>query len=173
MMDVWGVEFLQSPGGVLPHSPNPPQPFDIMSSLQRVRPWQEQQHLSSPLEGVGILVFVKMVETWKPEREWFPQTRGASLKKHSRKTAESRVDAWTVTACVYLCVSEDTMDEKQLVSEEKGRTNPLDSCTPKTANSMIQVIPLRQKAVWGAEELQVQFALPSMFLGMQGISNRK
>lgn len=32
-----------------------------MSSLQRVLPWQEHQHLSSPLEGVGILVFVKMV----------------------------------------------------------------------------------------------------------------
>lgn len=49
--------------------------FDITTSLQRVRPWQEHQHLSSPLEGVGIFVFVKMVgkKTLQARERLFPQ----------------------------------------------------------------------------------------------------
>lgn len=66
--------------GLLPHSPNPPRPFDITSSLQLVWPRPVQQHLSSPLDGVGI-VFVKMVETWKPGRELLPEIVYSALKR--------------------------------------------------------------------------------------------
>lgn len=56
--------------------------FDITTSLQRVRPWQEHQHLSSPLEGVGIFVFVKMVgkKNFASQRKTFPTDLRCNLE---------------------------------------------------------------------------------------------
>ncbi|KAG7518596.1 hypothetical protein JOB18_038206 [Solea senegalensis] len=97
-------------------------PFDIRSALQHVQPWQEYQHSSSPLEGVGIFVFVKMVETWTSEQELLPRICGATLTRHSSSGENQRVEMNRMDMCVYLCVDADTTDEKQLVSQKKNKT---------------------------------------------------
>lgn len=114
--------FSNGPRGVLLHSPSPPRSFDITSSLQRAQLWQEHQHRSSPLEGMGIRVFVKMVGDVEARARTVP----TSLRCNLGDVLEPRLKPeWKPAgARVYLCVNKDSADEKQLASEREVKTNP-------------------------------------------------
>lgn len=100
------------------------------------------------------------------------RTKVQPWRNTAAAAAAKTVNDWTAWACAYLRVSKDP---KAVCVWGKVRTNPdglykclkkegvfgalrgikRESCSPKTANSMIQEIPQRHKVVWGAERLHV------------------
>lgn len=175
MMDVWRAVFLQGPGvcfltlQILPSpliSCLPCSMFDPGKNTSTYPPlWKEWEYLY-------------LSKWWKhgSQRENDSHRSEVQPWSNSPATAEKKRE-WTHEPYKHVCITVSIQiglikkKKKLLVSKASESERILmdcksfwrkalwgikrDSCPPRTANGMIQEIPLRHKVVWGAKRLHV------------------